>query len=142
MAGYPFTPEQEAWLRDLETTDEPQTKGLLHRLSPSDGWPGARPGYCCLGRACVALGVPEDKCFSEVRSLFYGCVADLPPEVTAKLRLRSNNGRLKHSVLVTGGPLISTLVGFNDEAGWTFKQIAAYIRENPTEVFLEEIGNG
>lgn len=123
-----FTPEQEAWLVDLETTEEPQAMGDLHRFS---GSPGA--GYCCLGRACVVLGIKETR--SGDLGFFDGNTALLPDVAVEKLRLLSDGGRLKLPV-ADGVRSHICLTAMND-AGWTFKQIAAYIRANPRDVFTE-----
>lgn len=129
--SYPFTLDQEAWLRDLETTDAPQTIGTLHRLviDAEDEMPHP-VGYCCLGRACVALGISEHIAGREIGA-FDGHSAWLPDSVVARLRLRSDNGQLQTQV-----GHCHTLTGLNDLAEWSFKQIAAYIRENPENVFL------
>lgn len=49
-----------AWILDLETTTEPQTKRRLHRKE-SEGIAHIPLGFCCLGRACVVLNVPVDR---------------------------------------------------------------------------------
>lgn len=116
---YPFTPEQEAWLHDLETTEEPQTRRYLHLFEPhQDDNDLLQPGYCCFGRACVVLGVPE------VRNGHYGSfksmIGHLPNCARLRLRLKDN--------------ATDTLIEMND-GGKSFSQIAAYIRANPENVF-------
>jgi hypothetical protein len=126
-----FTPEQEAWLVDLETTEEPQTEGALHRLRQEHSDEGEvmhSAGYCCLGRACVVLGLKE----SELGGLgiFHGASVILPGRAATALRLRNSNGYLAEPF-----DGFDNLTGMNDN-GWTFKQIAAYIRANPRNVFI------
>ena len=123
---YPFTPEQEAWLHDLETTEEPQTKGKLHRLLDYSSIQPA--GFCCLGRACVVFGF-EGHPQMDVMA-FDGNTGALPLNLSKRLRLRSCVGALanRHEGC-------DHLAALND-SGWSFKQIAAYIRANPENVFL------
>lgn len=118
---YTFTPEQEAWLRDLETTDEKQAESLLHDTN--------KGGYCCLGRACIVLDIEEDQfgCFD-------GKDDELPDYAASRLRLRSQTGRLAAQFQSRGQYFID-LADMNDK-GMSFKEIAAYIRANPENVFL------
>jgi hypothetical protein len=130
---YPYTPEQEAWLRDLETTEEPQAKGALHRVIPDRNSPA---GYCCLGRACVVLAIEE---ITE-EGLLYSSFGEqavnawLPQVAIRKLWLRGSGGELAET-FYKGKWAFSQLADMND-AGWSFKRIAAYIRENPWNVFI------
>jgi hypothetical protein len=121
---YPFTPEQEAWLRDLETTEEPQTKRYLHLFSEHDDFSETlSAGYCCLGRACVVLGATE--CKNGPIGLFDGNSGRLSNPLMHRLRLRGRGQ--------------SMLISLNDR-GKSFKQIAAYIRANPHNVFFPSEG--
>lgn len=126
---YPFTPEQEAWLRDLETTEAPQTRGALHRLAKGSESP---EGYCCLGRACVVLGIEEREGIGPYAK-FGEENADtwLPGEAIKRLHLRTMAGTFVTKV----HEIFDSLTAMND-GGWNFKQIAAYIRANPENVFL------
>ena len=130
---YKFTPEQEAWLRDLETTEEPQTKGYLHRIIPAQGYDA---GYCCLGRACVVLEV-EESFLGEI-GFFNGRDNVLTNATVTKLGLRDECGSFDESV--DGSENFEdgydSLVEMNDD-GKTFKEIASYIRDNPENVFLQ-----
>ena len=132
MKPYPYTPEQEAWLRDLETTTEPQTTGWLHVVRRSPTFPD--PGYCCLGRACVVLG-EKGKIHTLVES-FNGYKTTLPNNLVEKLHLRDNDGSLASDFYDDDGENFVSLIDMND-ADWTFKEIAAYIRENPWNVFKD-----
>lgn len=125
---YPFTPEQLAWLHDLETTDAPQTRGALHRIVKSDEFP---VGYCCMGRAAVTLGLAEAP-WSQDEHLgsFHGSSANLMPFY--RLHLRSGSGDLLEKV-----DDWSALTELNDELRWHFTKIAAYCRANPWNVFTD-----
>jgi hypothetical protein len=131
---YIFSKAQEDWLRDLETTDAPQTTGTLHRMVPIGSVP---VGYCCLGRACVALDIPEEVSRTRQIGVFMGRTGALPEGATKALRLRNSDGELAEAV-EADGIAYPTLAGLNDGAEWSFKQIAAYIRANPRNVFIDE----
>jgi hypothetical protein len=129
---YPYNEAQELWLRDLETTEEPQTKGRLHRILPSDD---KEPGYCCLGRACVVLGLtPDDVSPFPCSGSYRGRTGGLPEFAFKRLRLRDDGGELLQP-FVKEGRKMHSLYRLND-TGWSFKQIATYIRANPYNVFL------
>jgi len=134
---YPFTPEQLAWLIDLETTEEPQTQGSLHRLVSTIERPA---GYCPLGRAAVVLGLKESPCsHDEYLGSFHGSSAQLFP--FRLLHLRGSSGELRQAVRDPDtGEHWETLAEINDEMGWTFKEIAAYIRAHPWNVFIDPAG--
>lgn len=136
-ARYQFTPEQEKWLVDLETTEEPQYfEGGLHLLPE----PGVHAGgWCCLGRGAKTLGLPEGTrgrlgvfCAGTERLTSW-----LPASAVAALRLRGTCGEFRRYVAV-GEETYGSLASLNDDAKWSFKQIAAYIRANPRNVFTEE----
>ena len=129
---YPFTDDQEAWLRDLETTDAKQGKEYLH-IRTKDG----DDEFCCLGRACVVMNVPET--IEMNVGMFSGqYVKFLSPELYRRMRLISEDGLLKEQVIINGNECES-LVDMNDIGNLSFKQIAAYIRGNPWNVF-ENLG--
>ena len=121
-AKFRFTKKQEAWLQDLEKTRARQTEGYLH---DEDGW-------CCLGRACKVLGVPSTSVNAMGTSAyeFGGEDTVAPPSVVKALRLRDDQGGLLEET--PDGYICLTAL---NDLGWTFKQIAKYIRENPRNVF-------
>jgi len=140
-----FTIDQEGWLNDLEKTRAKQGTGALHNTS----------GWCCLGRACKVAGITPQivginnrisvytriGCGDEVALLFDGHRTDLPSSVFRKLHLRSNMGLIKDAENYPELKGNTTLTDLNDMLGWTFKQIARWIRKNPAVVFtrgLEE----
>ena len=120
-----FTADQDNWLNDLEQTQAEQGTGALHSLS----------GWCCLGRACVLAGlIPTIRGQSTVVT-FDGCSTELPPSLTRKLHLRSNIGGIEGAENYPELMDATSLSSLNDMLGWTFKQIARWIRKNPTAVF-------
>jgi len=121
---YEFNADQIEWLHDLETTTEPQITGSL--WSPV--------GWCCLGRACAALSVPFERVGTKRR--YEGATYGLPASVVTRLRLRSDIGDITYGVAVKDSvDLCEDLASLNDYAGWTFREIAKFIRENPDKVF-------
>jgi hypothetical protein len=121
---YPYNAQQLAWLHDLDTTTESQAQRALH----------SKEGFCCLGRACVVIGLEasiprNDNCLIA----YDGEYKLAPPAVVTALRLRGRGGTLVKLVTVDGTNCRS-LADLND-SGWSFKRIAAYIRANPWNVF-------
>lgn len=127
---YPFNADQLAWLHDLETTEEPQTKEYLHVERGFDGLPA---GFCCLGRACVTLGLLPSSGSKFVS--YEGKGATLPESAVAKLHLLDEEGELGWTAEIDG-ERFNSLVVMNDK-GKSFKEIAAYIRANPWNVFRD-----
>lgn len=130
---YPYNADQLAWLHDLETTTEAQTKNVLHSVG-EDG----KAGFCCLGRACVVLGLVGTRSKITGTHVLYHGLRDVAPSCVQKeLRLRGQNALLAeqaHIQTANGVIQVGTLAAMNDR-GMTFKQIAAYIRANPWNVF-------
>ena len=123
---FPYSPEQLAWLHDLETTSATQGIGYLHKDD----------AFCCLGRACVTLGIPAELGrYAREGIVTYGNQESiLPYKAMYKLRLRDDTGTFEHRVILDNRMAYS-LVGLNDAHNYTFKQIAAYIQSDPTNVF-------
>lgn len=124
---FKYTPEQEAWLVDLETTTARQAKSALHAF-PGDA---RREGYCCLGRACVTLGIPEVTANDRLLGYFDGESGVLPNSAVEILDLRDPVG------VRTGRDMYLALTDMNDE-GKTFKEIAAKIRSYPWAYFVRD----
>ena len=131
MSEFNYTPDQEAWLQDLEKTRAKQTEGSLRD----------RDGWCCLGRGCKVLGIPAVpyKGYGESGWLFDGEHQTLPAEAVTALRLRSQEGTFLHPYDRPPHNSFYGLTGMNDN-GWSFKRIASYIRANPKNVFIEQRG--
>jgi len=59
----------------------------------------------------------------------------LPPGIPKMLGLRGHAGDFKKPI-IDGEHRYDSLAALNDSAGYTFKQIVAYIRSNPENVFV------
>ena len=130
-----FTADQDNWLNDLEKTQAKQGTGALH--GPS--------GWCCLGRACKVAGIIPTRTDHTRRSTvvnFDGYSTELPPSLVHKLNLRSNTGGIEGAENYPEIMDSTTLASLNDMLGWTFKQIARWIRKNPTAVFTSGYEEG
>lgn len=102
------------WIEDLETTDAKQARGGLRGDKYKDGPVSPESGYCCLARLSVALRRPE-----LVGSDEFGEVAD----VMAAYRLvRTGVGLTPNEE--------ERCIRMNDEEGYTFREIAAWLRQN------------
>lgn len=119
-------PLQEKWLKALEQNPEQQITGQLGYIK-EDG----SKGYCCLGNGAEICGVlewggmyvaengGEFKVFYDYNLLgLHGSCGELLKPVKRK------------------GKKFNDLAEMNDN-GWTWPEIAAYIRENPENVFVE-----
>lgn len=128
-----LTTEQEAWLQALESDKYKQGQGVLHRGNE----------FCCLGVACDLL--KDELTINQVASLtrYNGEYQVLPALVVEKLHLRDNCGLFALSIerintSFEGETIIcASLTELNDSGGYTFKEIAAYIRANPENVFTK-----
>lgn len=118
MKDYKYNKHQRAWLDDLKKTRAKQGAGYLH----CGGW-------CCLGRACYVLGVEEER-----RGYFEGEDQELPAEVSNKLHI-DVLGTTKEPLNILGQTYLC-LADAND-AGCTFKQIAAAIEADPRNFFYD-----
>ncbi len=119
-----LTDFQERWLAALESGEYEQAKGRL-----VDGC-----AFCCLGVACQLEGLPTNGGSEFVdgdQTLEDG---ELSRRLSRKLGLYGPSGGLKTPVVIADKKYPS-LIALNDDAEWTFVQIAAYIRANPENVF-------
>ena len=135
----PIGPNQEAWLKALESGEYKQCKGSL-----STGG-----GYCCLGVACKVKGMKgkesRDEEEGKIVLRFSDSTATAPGSVVKHLCLRDDMGTFSR-VLVSEKDLeaiekakaeCTDLATLNDDAGWSFKRIARFIRRNPQAVFTK-----
>ena len=106
-----FTKHQLKWLEALESGEYKQG---YKRLKGKSG------GYCCLGVATRVVD-PEYK----IHVLEYAASM----VVVGKLNLLDEFGSHKNS------DPENSLVTLNDELGYTFKEIAKHLRENPSDYF-------
>ena len=115
---FKFGPNQEKWLHALETTKRKQTRGKLQSKAG---------GFCCLGLACITLGVkPETR---DDGIYFDGDSRILSDRLRKTMGLYESMGSSRFG---TDG---RTLTKLNDNARWPFKKIAAHLRENPRAYF-------
>ena len=131
-APYPYTELQEKCLRDLETTEAMQAAGRLHRIY-ADG----SEGFCCLGRFCVVAGIPS-KVELGAGVVAYGnegCgFATLPSELAKELKLKPLGEFKRYNREMSD---YNSLASMNDSGQYSFKNIAAYIRHDPWNVFTD-----
>ena len=122
MKKFRYTKLQKEWLHDLKTTRAKQGEGFLHA---SNGW-------CCLGRALHVMGVKPDSredgfCYFAKHS------GSMPDKQWDAMKLRDACGLANRSFFIDGAGFAS-LAEAND-AGCTFKQIAAAIEAAPSNFF-------
>lgn len=133
----------KAWLRDLRSGKFKQGQGVLVSNE------GEQPEYCCLGVACKRYaedtGLLADLghgFFSPEQGHRYQIY--LPEEVRRWLGLATPSGKfdwldiptqLKAKELSGDELDADTLVDLNDDAEWTFEQIADFIESEPAGLF-------
>ena len=130
MKEFKFNKAQEAWLQDLEKTRAKQGAGSLH---DSAGW-------CCLGRACKVLGASVHRESDEYIGIdwveYWDGEGDrLSKKMIAKLHMRDSMGYIEGNDRYPELRGYHCLSHINDSLGWSFKQIAKWIRKNPEAVF-------
>ena len=159
-------PRQEKWVQALESGDYEQCTNYLHRreplgsLEPNAEFDECKDSYCCLGVACHLF---KDECKLEVvehdevyvgyseeeESLplqvvdylqFYGISGDynsddLPEELMKSEKHTEMIVNARNIDCIFEGPYLSTL---NDE-GWTFIQIAEFIRKYSEFIFRSPV---
>lgn len=130
---YVLNTYQKIWLEDLENTTELQNANKLHTCVDGIN------AFCCLGRACYVLGLESEEKKSVIWYFSKGnpkgkTSTYAPRSVITKLKLRSNAGDFENPITYNGIEY-PNLTEMND-AGISFKEIAAIIRTNPENVFL------
>lgn len=125
--SFRYTKIQEAWLQALES-DEMQDKQGFSRLINYEG------KMCCLGLYCSLQPdvVRDGITFKSKSGLLLDVISD--PELQDRLGLYGVNGDFRKPYSFDDMSYYS-LTGLNDSQKFTFKQIAAIIRQNPTNVF-------
>lgn len=139
---FKLTETQEAWLQALESGRYYQTKETLHD----------KVGYCCLGVYCDLVnpqGWESGDAFSKVFAFRYVTDEhdyeeyyeyDLAGSLMSKLGLFSEGGGLECNSSIwpaykkEPNKYCGSLAEMNDH-GYTFAEIAAFIRANPAAVF-------
>lgn len=140
---YPFSEDQLAWLKELETTQRKKGRGYLEY----------KDSFCCLGIACVQFGALKTLSPYNHGMLFrmteQGAeeLSYLPAPLAYRLRTRGKAGEFESAIRVNGRSY-GSLVSMNDDTEstidggiidtFTFPDIAAYIRHDPWNVFVSE----
>lgn len=141
---YPYTGIQKKFIRDLETTEEPQTKGRLHRLIESSHDPKKHPiGFCCLGRIYILIKAKGELSEHNTVMAYNSSSGALTESVRRKFKLNGNLGEFSHNhstatVVVTKNDKTyhaTSLADLNDGAELTFKEIARFIKQYPYLLF-------
>lgn len=118
-----LTPIQEQWLQALESGNYKQGKRKLRSIGDE---------YCCLGVACDLLQSPV----FEGKDCYVYCGSMGEMTEYKKLGLRDKVGSFVKCFKMPTGRHCFSLAGCND-FGMSFVEIAAYIRANPENVFVE-----
>lgn len=121
---YKFNAKQLAWLEALESGEYEQTTGTL--FSNSTAHPDG--AYCCLGVGASICGAP----LASLRKR--GSLLGLSNAMNTLL-LYDEYGTLKEDYYFERVVSVRSLAEMNDEYRMSFKEIAAYIRANPENVF-------
>ena len=127
-----LTKEQEAWLQALESGAYKQGRIRLHPEEDT---------YCCLGVACTISNIGVWGAVPYILTNFAYVIkgendqtAKLPGALVERLHLRDDGGGFEQRMVIKGRHF-GALYEMNDSGKFTFKEIAAWIRENPEVVF-------
>lgn len=134
-----LTPNQEKWLKALESGEFKQTTKVLENTGVA-----GHLGFCCLGVACVVAereGVPVERHMSLSEKVLKGVDLTAQPLVRQWLGLNTHNGFPTTLRILDANKLC--LVNLNDN-GKSFKEIAQIVRANPEHYFvtLEPVDRG
>lgn len=150
-APFPYTDLQTAWLNDLESAPA-HLQGTNHLLSfRSDG--DSKPGFCCLGRACLIAGAtPRVLPYAAYVSFEYKGDSDnsiLPVPLADEMQMHNNGSFRRHNAQIWASNYNAEIPGYGSYGGLaemndgaagkrlTFRQIAAFIRHDPWRVFAK-----
>jgi hypothetical protein len=129
MTDFLLGPLQEKWLKELESEKYKQGRGYLCQKAEDDS-----NVYCCLGIAAeFVLNISPIRLIHEATCEFGGFRQFLRD--FDRMGLDSDVGSLITPFYLKE-QRIKSLADMNDK-GWTFKEIAAYIRSNPENVFTK-----
>jgi hypothetical protein len=116
-----LTPNQARWVAELRSGKYRQT---MNRLEDNQG-------MCCLGVA-ASIFIPETREPREGRCFAYdNHTGEAPPILQRILRLRGSTGEYDD------GRSGSCLTSLNDDDQLSFAEIADFIEQNPTLVFVQ-----
>jgi hypothetical protein len=113
------------WAKALESGEYQQTRGELRNMDR----------FCCLGVLCNIHAQEHPEIAAEQTSMFeyMGEENELPFEVREWVGMDSASGKFPRG-LIKELPYAVSLIDLNDEAEWTFKQIAKVIRKHYKEL--------
>lgn len=119
-----LTESQEKWLTALESGQYEQGLRYLCRNNK----------YCCLGVACDIFNISfeVEECIDNIIKTYNKQQNSAPPDIVNALNLHDCLGSKN------GVDDIDGLARLNDRT-YTFKEIAAIIRENPSDYFRGEV---
>jgi len=125
-----LTEVQKKWVKALRSGKYKQGKELLKE----------EDRFCCLGVACdIYLKAHGDKwanLYNDGVGWIYDDNTALPPLVRDWFGIKSCSGNFGD----VGGDKVegsTSLVGLNDDRGFSFEQIADVIEKNPESIFME-----
>lgn len=132
-SSFALGPNQERWLKALESGEWEQCNGVLHRTKPEGGY---KKGFCCLGVACELFKTPAIKSYVEPQSsreIYDGQANWAPGYVIAALGLFSTEGNPSSDIEYRGWDSLAAL----NDADRSFQQIADVVRADPGMYFRE-----
>lgn len=113
----------------IEYLSDPDRKKAIDTLDRGGGF------RCCLGHGCAMLNLPKVWHRNLTAFLYLGERSMSPYELRLILGLRGRAGELRDATVIKGR-YVASLAALNDYTTLTPQQIAKYIRENYTNVFL------
>ena len=132
VKDYKFSRLQKKWIEALESGKYKQGTGYLCQKGPDGQF-----RYCCLGVLCETYNSSHKtnpiKKNLEITSIidYESQIGLLPDKVYRAAKLYSSGGMIKKRGF-------NNLMILNDIRKWSFKQIASFIKENPTAVFSND----
>lgn len=131
---YKFTQAQLKWLEALESGEYKQGTGQLCEVVFDKNGEVKGYKYCCLGVAGELFCNNAEVEISGDSARYCGKCDFAPPKIQEKLKLNNKEGVFGTHTEEFDDLPGTTLAELND-AGWSFKKIAKFIRNNPTAVF-------
>ena len=122
--SYIFNTAQKRWLKALESDKFEQTRKVLCRHN-------GELRYCCLGVACELFVPKEKQTVGRFYKSFWRQTKVLPVQVKILLKLHSSLGGFRGTISPDN---CNNLAQLND-IGWSFGDIANFIRKYPESVF-------
>lgn len=144
--SFTFGPKQLEWLEALESGKYAQAHGQLRApLYREDGTPiSGAIGYCCLGVACelakLEFRAPTADGSGGYMWDGHGSNGFMPEGSEAIIGLHSSDGGFRTPLKdQKEQKYYTSLAELNDEGDFSFPEIAAYIRQDPWNVFCTSV---